>query len=521
MTGHTAPVERREFLKGAAAVGAATVLPTSLAGRAAAAPRRRGSWIDRPASECPVDTVVMLFLENRSFDHMLGWLGSDEAYLEHGRSRYGADFAVNARIRATYRNADSRSVETYPLVGSSMSNPWRGCGHKVPGHGWGAGRVQLQRGFLAAGSDNDDFAVGYFRKQDVPLYAALATNYTVSDAHFSSLLGETIPNRLYIHSGTSEGMKDNPGPLSVGMWSQPTIWDRLEQAGVSARFYYSDFPYLLGFGERMSSRIFPVSRFLEDCATGSLPHFAFICPQFGGPFQSDGHPRSDINMAQRFAATMFRAFAESSQWSRGMFTLAHDEWGGFWDHVRPPRFADARSSPKLDDDFGQSGFRVPAITASPWVDRGAVSSTVVDHTSHLRFLEWRFLGAPARGPRGRTKWWLTERDRHSSNPGQMLTRTKADPEVPFDLAIDIPVMTPACADEGATAALDDAVAMQMDPSMIEFTSKRFPPSSTESWADPTNAGANPTSIGRTQPATTTSTTGARPEGGVSRSTPTR
>mgnify|MGYP006275542733 CR=1 FL=1 len=490
-------MDRRDFLKGAAALGAAAALPAGMLGSAArAATARRPSWIDHPAAECPVDTVVMLYLENRSFDHMLGWLGADEAYLEQGRSRYGKGFAVNARTHETYRAADGRDVATYSLVDSTLPNPWRGCGHKIPGHGWNAGRVQLEHGFLAAGSDNDPFAVGYFRKQDLPLYAALATNYTVSDAHFASLLGETIPNRLYIHSATSDGLRDNPGPLTVGMWHQETIWDRLERAGVSARFYYSDFPYLLGFGERMSSRLFPIEQFLEDCAAGTLPHFAFVAPQFGGPFQSDGHPRSDVNMAQRFATTMFRAFAQSPQWATGMFTLAHDEWGGFWDHVRPPQFADSRSSSNLDDDFGQAGFRVPAITASPWVAQGAVSSVPVDHTGHLRFLEWRFLGAPARGTRGRTKWWLTTRDRHSHNVGAMLTQTSPQLEVPFDLELEIPLMTPACADEGETAVRDDAKAMQMDPSMTEYVSKRHPPSSTDSWSDPTHAVANPTTIGK-------------------------
>ena len=508
-------MDRRDFLRGAAAVGAAAALPRGLLdARGRAVPRRAPaathapSWLDHPASECPVDTVVILYLENRSFDHMLGWLGADEHYLEQGRSRFGADFAVDAQTHATYHLPDGTEVPTYALVGSSMANPWRGCGHKIPGHGWNAGRTQLQHGFLAEGTGNDAFAVGYFRKEDLPLYANLATNYVVSDAHFSSLLGETIPNRMYIHSATSDGLRENPGPLKVGMWKQETIWDRLERAGVSARFYYSDFPYLLGFGKRLSDRIVPIDRYLEDCAAGTLPNFAFICPQFGGPFQSDGHPRSDINLAQRFALTMFRAFAESPQWARGSFTLAHDEWGGFWDHVTPPQFADARASNDLADDFGQGGFRVPAITASPWSDNGAVASEPIDHTGHMRFLEWRFLGAPARGPasRGRGRWWLTDRDRHSANPGGILTRTTPNLEVPFDLDLALPEITPVCFDEPETVKLDDERAMQAHPSLVDYASKKFPPSSTASWTDPTHAVADPTTLGKTGP--TTTTTGA-------------
>ena len=109
---------------------------------------------------------------------------------------------------------------------------------------------------------------------------------------------------------------------------------------------------------------------------------------------------------------------------------------------------------------------------------------------------WTWGKSASWGTRGRTKWWLTTRDRHSHNVGAMLTQTSPQLEVPFDLELEIPLMTPACADEGETAVRDDAKAMQMDPSMTEYVSKRHPPSSTDSWSDPTHAVANPTTIGK-------------------------
>ena len=204
-------ISRRSVLKSGVALGAGSVMHRRLF---ADRDPRQWSWIDGSPGDCPVDTVVVLFLENRSFDHMLGWLGSDPGYIEAGRRRYGSSFAVDAMTQARYRDRDGKSVDTYALVPSGETNPWRGCGHPVPAHGWFQGRVQLADGFVADGSGNDRYAISYYRKPDVPVYAELASHYLVHDAHYSSLLGETLPNRQYVHAATSNGAKDNP----VGGW---------------------------------------------------------------------------------------------------------------------------------------------------------------------------------------------------------------------------------------------------------------------------------------------------------------
>ncbi|HZP29341.1 MAG TPA: alkaline phosphatase family protein, partial [Acidimicrobiia bacterium] len=109
--------------------------------------------LDRPARECPIDTVVVLMMENRSFDHYLGWLAGDEHYVETGRRRYGKSFRVAARNDVAYPDRDGKLVEAYRLVGApGETNPWRGCNHPNPGHGWFAGRAELRDGFLARAS---------------------------------------------------------------------------------------------------------------------------------------------------------------------------------------------------------------------------------------------------------------------------------------------------------------------------------------------------------------------------------
>ena len=123
----------------------------------------------------------------------------------------------------------------------------------------------------------------------------------------------------------------------------------------------------------------------------------------------------------------------SKQWERGLFILTYDEWGGFFDHVKPPMLADERASADIENDFGLAGFRVPTIMASPYARQNYVDHRVYDHTSILRFVEWRFLGAPPEGPGGDPTWNLTLRDRNANNVAAALGSTHPDPELGFDL----------------------------------------------------------------------------------------
>jgi phospholipase C len=262
--------------------------------------------------------------------------------------------------------------------------------------------------------------------------------FTVCDQWHASLMAGTFPNRQYLHSASSEGRKEDPIPLDVGIYKNETIWDRLAAADVPARYYYTDLPVLTLWGPRLYDRISKIDDYFTDAQAGRLPHVVMVDPPFAGTNRADDHPQGDVRLGQRFVREVFKAFTESPQWEHGMFVLVYDEWGGFFDHRPPARFADVRANPVNEEDFGQGGFRVPALVASPYARPGAVDHTVYDHTSIMRFLEWRFLGAPADGPaRGRGRWWLTERDRHARNVGGALGLEDPDPDVGFDLDLDL------------------------------------------------------------------------------------
>jgi phospholipase C len=457
-------MDRREFLQLGAMAGAVAVLAQCSNGSSKArrlpatttTSPRATSLLDGAPADSGIDTVVVAMMENRSFDSYFGWLARDERYIEQGRSRYGAQFAVGGNSFQSFPGPDGKSVKTFRRVLSDDAQPWRGCGHPDPGHGWDKGRAERDGGFLAPGSGNDDFALSYFEGTDLPFYDLLARRFTVCDRWHASVLGPTYPNREYLLSAQSGGHKDNFLPLSQGGFTWPNIVDRLAAADVSVAEYYSDLPPFLLWGTRMSPHVRKIDAFEADAAAGKLPSVTFVSPSFLGDNRTDDHPHGDPRAAQAFVRDAFAAFAKSPQWERGLFVLTYDEWGGFFDHVAPPILPDARASKNDADNFAQAGFRVPTVLASPFARPGYVDHTTYDHTSVLRFIEWRFLGAPPRGPGVKgDKWFLTERDRHANNLGESLVPGKRDADVGFDLDVKIDAPEAVCATNAAPAAYRD------------------------------------------------------------------
>src|SRR5262245_3873545 len=495
-------MNRREFLRTAGLVGGAVIGGRGLLGfgstasastrGASRAPILAGAQIpgdsvlNHPASECPVDTVVVLTMENRSFDHYFGHLATDKEYLETGRRAYGKDFALDGRIDMNYRDVSGAKVETTHVGGlGDEPNPFRGCLHNDPGHGWGASRRQRDVGFLGAGTGNDRFAISYFLSDDIPVQSNLARRFTVMDHHHSAILGPTWPNRQYLYAAQSEGYKTSPKPLDVGAYSALTIFDRLKAAGVPVGEYFINVPVAALWGTRLNPNIRSLDQFFVDAPRGELPAVTFITPGMGTPCRTDDHPQGDITIGQRFIQAVFSTFVRSPQMQRGMFVLTYDEHGGFYDHVRPPVVPDDHASKIDHQNFGQAGFRVPSVLASPYARRNYVDHTTYDHTSILRFIEWRFLGAPPQGPgRDNDNWFLTKRDRNANNYGASLRAGDPDPEVDLNTPLDtIPQVLPSCDDEQRTrqAGKDnqtnpfdvsdrlEGLARQVDPDGSTFT----------------------------------------------------
>ena len=480
-------MDRREFLKGSAAVAGGALLGQSRLGdlsfsRARPLRLRSERMLDRPASESSIDTLVVLVLENRSFDHLLGFLGEDEGYLEAGRRRFGKSFHIAARIHERYEDAAGNSEPTRDVFKLLRSEDaaLRGCRYKVPGHTWDEGRVQRKKGFLAKGTGNDAFAATYFDGESIPHHRVIGQHFTVMDHYHASLLGPTFPNRQYVHSAQSEGMKGDPGPLKTGIFSAETIWDRLGAAGVPAMYYYTDLPILRLWGTRMLPFIASVDRYFEQAAAGTLPNVVMVDPSFGGANRTDAHPRGNMLLAIEFVFSVVGALLRSPQWERSALVITYDEWGGFFDHVPPPQLADSRASRNEADNFGQAGFRAASALLSPYSAGNQVDHTLYDHTSILRFIEWRFLGAPAAGTSGRSgEWWLTKRDRHAHPIGQTLRTDPVDLEPPsLSVSSDVGTrLTAPC----SVVDEDETDPFRQDPSFTEEIARDHPPATHRPW----------------------------------------
>jgi phospholipase C len=378
-------LSRRDFLQKTAYAGGlaglANALPVdTLLSQAAQASARLGR-LPSPRN-VEIDHFVILMMENRSFDHYFGWLTGD----------------ADGRQHQSFRDPAGRPVPTRH-ASSLGSAEWQGCGHMDPGHGWDQGRAQLRGGFLAPGSGNDDFALCYYNRGELPLIHAAAQQYTLFDRYFCSLLASTWPNRYYKWSGQSGGKINNDPPVGTGGNQWETIFDRALRNGLSARYYASDLPFSAVWGARAAAWTNPVERFYTDCASGSLPNISIIDPPFkdgggGDGTSADEHPLGDVRLGQAFMSDVVHAFQNSKNYRRGALFVIYDEWGGFFDHVSPPHVIDDRASRNLDKDFGQMGFRIPAVAISPYTRRRGshvrVDHGIYGHESILKLISYRF-----------------------------------------------------------------------------------------------------------------------------------
>ncbi len=356
-------ITRRRFLQGAAVVSGTALLAPKLA-RALKSPRDSG-----------IEHVVVLMMENRSFDHFLGWLPNAD-----GRQAGLTYIDTNGVAHSTTRWAPD----------------WTGCGHPDPDHSYDGGRLQYDGGamdgFLRSGQ-NDDYAIGYYVEEDRPFYSALARNYTALDRYFCSILGPTFPNRFFMHSAQTDRLSN-----TLDLSQLPTIWDQLAAAGVSGRYYFANLPFTGLWGARYVDISLPYAQFLSDAAAGTLPAVLFVDPIYtvaDDGTGNDDHPHADIRRGDALVSEVFHALAEGPGWPNTIFVVNYDEWGGFFDHVAPIRAtAPNNVDPDLVDGRALLGFRVPTLVASPFSrgdpDDPRVQSTIFDHTSVLKLIEWRW-----------------------------------------------------------------------------------------------------------------------------------
>ena len=387
-----------------------------------------------------IDHVVVLMLENRSFDHMLGYLYHDTGNLAPG----GRPFEGLTGSESN-PGIDGKPVPVFPIT-PSTPNAYFMPGAD-PGEGYMATNSQLfgsnqqpdppvapaMQGFvknyaytlgwearehwsIVAGTQPQDI-MGCFTPEALPVLSALARGYAVCDHWFSSAPTETLPNRAIALAGTSQGHMDD----KTKTFTSPSIFGSLTAAQVSWKVYGYDAQPLTKHNfpdiTRASADHFGLfADFQRDAADGALAGFVFLEPAWAATGNSQ-HPNYDVALGEQLIHDVYAALRRSPVWNSTLLIVTYDEHGGCYDHVAPPSGAAAPddSAGEFGFDFTRFGVRVPTVLVSPLIAAGTVfrvpeGATPLDHTSVLKTLETRWNLPP-----------LTARDAAAEHVGAVLT----------------------------------------------------------------------------------------------------
>ena len=357
---------RRHFIKSIAGATGAAALGGAPFGASAREEKkaRGGQFTD-------IQHIVLVMMENRSFDHFLGWLPGANGIPAGG---------------LVYPDRSGALQPIHPLAPD-----YQGLGFADPDHSHEGGLTEYDNGrcdgWLRAGL-NDLYSIGYYTQSDLPFLGQAAPAWTTCDSYFAGIMAETYPNRIYQHAAQTDRLTNT---LTVSLL--PTIWDRLAEKRISARYYFSDVPVLALWGPKYVGISRFTSQFFADCAAGTLPAVSFVDPSLLGEeegLSNDDHPHADIRNGEVFLNKVYEAVTSSPNWPNTLLIINFDEWGGFFDHVAPPRAPIPTADSLAGDQTGLRGFRVPALAISPWSRRGFVAKGVYDHTSILKLIEARW-----------------------------------------------------------------------------------------------------------------------------------
>lgn len=349
----------------------------------------------------PIKHFIYLMQENHSFDNYFG-------------TYPGADgFPPGTCVPVRVAEPDGECVEPYWIDGNPISDL---------GHTESVFRAQLNQGendgFIEAFADEGDptrQAMGYYDDRDLPYYWNVADNYVLFDRFFTSAGGGSVWNHMFWVTGTAGNPEGDSIPAD-GFGDIPTIFDRLEEKGVSWKFYIQNYDPsityrtyrtvddankgaqvvwapVLAYARYIDDpvlfdKIAPLEDYYVDLADGTLPSVAFMVPS-----GASEHPPGSIAAGSRFIRTLHTALMRSSAWDSSAFLWTYDDWGGWYDHVAPPQV----------DEYGY-GYRAPALLVSPYAKKGYVDNTELDFTSGLKFIQENWEVEP-----------LAKRDREANN----------------------------------------------------------------------------------------------------------
>ncbi|RRT40969.1 hypothetical protein B296_00044102 [Ensete ventricosum] len=352
------------------------------------------------AAPQPIRAVVVLIMENRSFDHMLGWMKSALGLPIDGLSGTECNrrSVADPASPSICVSDDARYVDPDPghsfvavreqVFGSSNSS----SGTAVPSM---TGFVQQA---LSMSEDLAGTVMKGFKPENVPVYAALAQEFAVLDRWFSSLPGPTQPNRLFVYSATSHGATRHDKVQLAKGYPQKTIFDSLHDDGLDFGIYYESAPATLFYRNlRKLKYVFKFHKFgtfKDHARDGKLRSLSVLEPRYFdllGKAANDDHPSHDVANGQKMVKEVYEALRASPQWNESLFIITYDEHGGFYDHVATPTVGVpspdgiAGPAPYLFG-FDRLGVRVPTILISPWIKKGTAHSQIAESASQLKAL---------------------------------------------------------------------------------------------------------------------------------------
>jgi phospholipase C len=388
-----------------------------------------------------VKHLIVLMLENRSFDHMLGALKAFNPQIDG--------------LTGSESNPDMTggAVKVQPLA------DFQGQLQPDPGHSFLAadlqifgadtspGRVANMQGFVKnyfsqrQDAQHSKVVMYYFKPEKLPVLTTLAREFAVCDRWFSSVPGPTIPNRAFAHYGTSFGQIG----MNLFYVKEPykSIFERMVETGHTAKIYYYDqlsssmeVPNLLQHHPELFGTF---DQFLTDAQRGTLPEYSFVEPNYsdhsgdnGAVLANDQHPDHNVRQGEILIASVYNAIRTNpSLWAESLLLITYSNHGGMYDHVPPPAATPDGFVAPADQTFtGESfafdrlGVRVPAVIISPYIPKGTVDHTVYDHASILATVSKLFLsGSQTISPR--------ERNAHTFERVLTLTAPRKDEDIPY------------------------------------------------------------------------------------------
>ena len=415
-----------------------------------------------------IEHIVVLMMENHSFDDHLGTLGRGDG-LTLGPDGKPVNYNPN------------------PAGGfvRSFHNP-NTCGENNSGisQSWNASHIcwdnGTNMGFVKGCSGA---AMGYWKGDDLPFYHSLAKRFPIGDRYFASVMAQTYPNRRFLIAGTALGnIRTDGSGISKVDAPNGTIFDRLNQHGISWKNYYPDIPTCALFEPvfiNNPEKAVHLPQFFVDAASGNLPAFSLV-----DPYVNFSEESGDISVGEAYAALFIDAVMNGPAWQKTALIWVYDEHGGWYDHVPPRRAVKPDDVPPnlgahdLPGAYNYTGFRVPCSVVSAWSKKNYVSHQLFDHTSILKLVE--------------TKWNLPALTFRDANAHNMLDffdlKAKSPPfaEPPRLAAPNNPFSSPAGLPTGSLTGPDIA---RFTTVCTELPGGSLPPHSAKLSARPANADA--------------------------------